>query len=79
MGDEWTLEDGAEADLRAHFPLPAYIRLLRNGEEIAATEAQSLNHRLERPGVYRVEAWLEVGGEWRTWIYSNPVYVRAGQ
>jgi acetyl esterase/lipase len=25
--------------------------------------------------VYRVEAWLEVAGELRPWIYSNPVYV----
>ena len=79
MGAEWTLEDGAEAELRAHFPLPTYIRLLRNGEEIAATEARSLDHPLDRPGVYRVEGWLKVDGEWRTWIYSNPVYVRAAQ
>ena len=77
MGNEWTLEDGTEADLKAHFPLPAYIRLLRNGEEVTATEARSLNHRLDRPGVYRVEGWLEVDGEWRAWIYSNPVYVES--
>ena len=76
MGDEWTLEDGADAHLRARLPLPAYIRLLRNGEEIAATKARSLTHALDRPGVYRVEGWLEVDGEWRTWIYSNPVYVK---
>ncbi len=76
MGDEWTLEDGTEADLRARFPLPSHIRLLRNGDEIAFTEALSLTHRLDQPGVYRVEGWLEVDGEWRTWIYSNPLYVR---
>lgn len=76
MGDEWTLEAGATAELTARFPLPATIRLIRNGEEIAVTEARSLAHHLDRPGVYRVEGWLEVDGEWRTWIYSNPVYVR---
>ena len=76
MGDEWTLEAGATAELKAHFPLPATIRLIRNGEQIAVTEARSFTHRLDQPGVYRVEGWLEVDGEWRTWIYSNPVYVR---
>ena len=76
MGDEWTLEAGATAELKAHFPLPATIRLIRNGEEIAVSDARSLTHRLDQPGVYRVEGWLEVDGEWRTWIYSNPVYVR---
>ena len=77
MGDEWTLEAGATTELKALFPLPATIRLILNGEEISVTEARSLTHRLDRPGVYRVEAWLEVDGEWRTWIYSNPVYVRS--
>ena len=76
MGDEWTFEASATAELKARFPLPTYIRLIRNGEEIAVTEAHSLTHRLDQPGVYRVEGWLEVDGEWRTWIYSNPVYVR---
>ncbi len=76
MGDEWTLEAGRPAELRALFPLPAYIRLIRNGEEVAATEARSLTHILDQPGVYRVEGWLVVDGEWRTWIYSNPVYVK---
>jgi len=75
MGDEWTLEAGTTAELKARFPLPATIRLIRNGEETAVVEARSLTHRLERPGVYRVEGWLEVDGEWRTWIYSNPIYI----
>ena len=67
---------GAATELKAHFPLPATIRLIRNGEEVAVTEARTLTHRLDQPGAYRVESWLEVDGEWRTWIYSNPVYVK---
>jgi hypothetical protein len=27
-------------------------------------------------GVYRVEGWLECGGEERGWVYSNPIYIR---
>ena len=76
MGEEWTLQAGKPAELKAIFPLPAYIRLIRNGEEIAVAEARSLTHRLDQPGVYRVEGWLEVDGEWRTWIYSNPIYAK---
>lgn len=76
MGEEWTLQAGKPVELKVLFPLPTYIRLIRNGEEIAATEARSLTHHLDQPGVYRVEGWLEVDGEWRTWIYSNPVYVK---
>jgi hypothetical protein len=26
-------------------------------------------------GVYRIEVWLEVGGEMRPWIYSNPIRI----
>lgn len=77
MGDEWTPEAGATAELKAHFPLPATIRLIRNGEEVAVTDARSLTHRVDQPGVYRVEGLLQVDGERRTWIYSNPVYVRS--
>ena len=76
MGDEWTLKASSAAELRTRFPLPVYIRLLRNGKEIANDEAPSLVHILDQPGVYRVEGWLKIDGEWRTWLYSNPLYVR---
>ena len=41
---------------------------LRNGED--------LEWAIGAPGVYRVEGWLDVAGERRPWIYSNPIYVR---
>jgi hypothetical protein len=28
------------------------------------------------PGAYRLEAWLELDGEFRPWIFANPIYVR---
>ena len=31
------------------------------------------------PGAYRVEAYLPAYGRERTWILSNPIYVRSGQ
>lgn len=58
--------------LHARTPRPARIRLLRDGEEIAAADGSELRHEAFAPGVYRVEAWL---GEY-LWVVSNPVYAR---
>ena len=57
-------------------PLPARLRLLRDGEEIAAAEGTLLDREVEEPGVYRVEALRRAKGRERTWILSNPVYLR---
>jgi hypothetical protein len=72
---------GAEAPagrrtLRAQLPLPARLRLLRSGEEIAAAEGTALEHEVEQPGAYRVEAYRHARGRERTWILSNPIYLR---
>ena len=52
------------------------MRLLRDSEVVAAAEAPALAHRAEGAGVYRVEARREVYGAERTWVLSNPVYLR---
>ncbi len=57
-------------------PQPAEIRLLADGDEVARADAGSLAHVARRPGVYRVEAYLETFGERRTWLLSNPIYLR---
>jgi hypothetical protein len=66
----------AGQELSVALPLPAEVRLLRDGHEVAAGEGRALSHRAEEPGVYRVEAYLETYGQRRTWILSNPVYLR---
>lgn len=78
-GDDGRVETGAEAGagdwaMRARLPLPASARLMRDGVEVAAAAGEELAWRASEPGVYRVEAHR---GE-RTWIVSNPVYLRAG-
>ena len=40
------------------------------------TEGTSLDAEVEQPGVYRVEALRDAKGRERTWILSNPVYLR---
>jgi hypothetical protein len=72
---------GAEAPagrrtLRMRTPLPARLRLLRDGQEIAAAEGTLLDKEVEEPGVYRVEALRSAHGHERTWILSNPIYLR---
>ncbi|HYY05226.1 MAG TPA: CehA/McbA family metallohydrolase [Candidatus Limnocylindria bacterium] len=73
MGGEARL-DGQT--LRAWLPRPATLRLLRGGEQVAATHGSELEHSAGEPGVYRVEARLHAGGRDRTWILSNPIYLR---
>ncbi len=74
MGDEVRFGDGQR--LVARFPVPCHIRLLRAGRLIAERPADRLEHKVTAPGVYRVEGWLQIDGEERTWFYSNPIYVR---
>jgi hypothetical protein len=62
--------------LHAVLPGPARLRLLRDGEEIAGRDAPALVVDVEQPGVYRVEARLRRHGRERTWVVSNPVYLR---
>jgi hypothetical protein len=75
MGDEVKLSDGLK--LTAKLPLPAYIRLLHYGKEIAKVEGKAdFEFAVKESGAYRLEAWLKLDGEWRPWIFANPVYVR---
>ncbi len=75
MGSEDT---AGEHTLRAAVPSPAQLRLLRDGEAIAsADDATELVHEAREPGVYRVEARRHAHGRSRTWIVSNPIYLRA--
>jgi len=74
MGDEVRFAD--DQKLIARFPASCHIRLLRAGRLIVERSADTLEHKITAPGVYRIEGWLEVGGEERPWVYSNPIYVR---
>jgi len=80
-GPQGDLAMGAEApagrySLRTFLPAPARVRLLRDGRELAARDAPALAWDVDEPGVYRVEAHLERHGRARTWVLSNPLYLR---
>jgi hypothetical protein len=67
---------GAPRTLRTRVPRPARLRLLRDGVEVAGAVGDALEHEVEEPGVYRVEAYRRAKGRERTWILSNPIYLR---
>jgi hypothetical protein len=74
MGDETKLERGMA--VKVETPASCTLKLIHNGMVARAIEGNRMRFDIKEPGVYRVEAWLEVGGEMRPWIYSNPIYVR---
>jgi len=74
MGDEVKFAPGEK--LIAQFPVSCHIRLLSGGRLIAELSGNRLEHDIKAPGVYRIEGWLEIGGEERPWLYSNQIYVR---
>jgi hypothetical protein len=73
MGEE---EAAGAWTLRARAPRPASLRMVRDGREVASARGAELEHHAGEPGVYRVEARLEAHGRERTWILSNPIYLR---
>jgi PHP domain-containing protein len=74
IGDESPAGDRL---LRAELPRPATVRLMRDGVEVAAANGTTeLEHRADAAGVYRIEAYLRAHGRDRTWILSNPIYLR---
>jgi hypothetical protein len=62
----------AEQTLHVQLPRPASLRVIRDGAVVGAEGTW----KADRPGVYRVEARLPYRGRERTWILSNPIYLR---
>ena len=73
MGDSVELKAGLRLETRA--PLNGWFQLIRNGQHLAKVKGSNHSFLVQAPGVYRVEVWLEVDGEERPWIYSNPIWV----
>ena len=87
MGD--TVPTGflaGQTQLQAFLPIPAKIKLFRNGKAVAEAEDSKITYAVKEEGAYRLEAWLTTGGAKKRsggganrdlpWIISNPIYVR---
>lgn len=74
MGDKVQLDGGATLQVKT--PVLANIRLIYEGEVVAAAENKTyLTYIPIEEGAYRVECTLPFAGKERGWIYSNPIYL----
>lgn len=75
FGDEVKLADGLK--LTAKLPVPACVRLIRAGKEVAKVDDKAeFEFAVKEAGAYRLEAWLKLDGEYRPWLFANPIYVK---
>jgi hypothetical protein len=75
MGD--TVDAKESITFQIKLPLSTECHLLKDGEIIRSSwKRESMVHKVESPGVYRVEAYIEFKGKRRGWIFSNPIYVK---
>jgi len=54
--------------IEARLPIPANIKLLRDGVVISETNGSKLDYEVKDPGAYRLQAWLRVDGDDLLWI-----------
>jgi hypothetical protein len=73
MGESIPLS--ADLTLRAATPLPCRFILVRNGQKVLEKETSTFEYAVKEAGKYRVEAELNILGEWTPWIYANPIEV----
>ena len=73
MGDEVKFVSGLKLHIAA--PTSGLIRLFRNGVVVQESKSDAMEFAVAEPGTYRAEVWLEVDGEWRPWIYGNPIRI----
>ena len=76
MGEEVPLQDGLT--LRAESPAPCRFTLIHDGTSIEQREGRTYEYAVKGPGNYRVEAELNIAGEWTPWVYANPIRITAG-
>jgi hypothetical protein len=63
--------------LEAKVPGRGRTRMVRDGRVVWEDRRRSqVQLDVDLPGVYRVEVDQRVGGRWRPWIYSNPIWVK---
>jgi len=74
MGDSLSLTENAQ--ILIALPVPALVRIIRNGQLLHEETNNNVLLSIKEKGVYRVEAYLKMYGKYRPWIFSNPIYVQ---
>ncbi len=71
MGD--TIPMTGNTRIVARAPVAARWKFFHNGKVVLEKSGDTVTLTAAEPGAYRAEAWLEIDGEQRPWIYSNAV------
>ncbi len=71
MGEKMPLD--SEVRLVAASPHHCRFTLLRHGVPVHQETGTMLDWRPTEPGKYRIEAELDILGEWTPWVYTNPI------
>ena len=74
LGDE--LVRAAAVTFEVELPSKGHVRLMKDGQAVAAGRGRRLMFTTAEPGAYRVEVRRWFRGWRRGWIYSSPIYVR---
>jgi hypothetical protein len=75
MGAEISAKGGVTFQIKT--PMPAKVLLFHNGTVVERWKgSQICAYTTSKPGVYRVEVWIDFLGKRRGWIFSNPIYLR---
>jgi hypothetical protein len=77
MGDEISLDGPIRLEVSSS--LPAELRLLKDGRQVARARGKELVYETDAAGVFRVEAYRRYRIKRRAWVYSNPIYVRGSR
>jgi len=73
MGESMPYEKGLK--LRMASPEPCRFTILRDGTQVSQSTGTVCDYEAPGPGKYRVEAELEILGEWTPWVYTNPIEI----
>ncbi len=65
----------ADLKLKGQAPLSSHWKLIHNGKLLQESDGFNFESVVKEPGNYRIELWLNIVGEDRIWILSNPIYV----
>ncbi len=72
-GDEFALQGSARFE--ASIPQTGKLILLRDGMPIKEVSGEYLELEVRETGTYRIEAFKRKLGQYRPWIFSNPIYI----
>jgi len=71
MGQSLRFAEGVR--LRSASPHACRFTVVRHGQPVYRQEGTELDWQPDEPGKYRLEAELNILGEWTPWIYTNPL------